>query len=135
MKFKKIKILGFKSFVDPTELDIDEGLTGIVGPNGCGKSNIIDAIKWVKGELSAKSLRSESLQDVIFNGSDSRKPVSHCSVELSFDNSENFLGGEYLKFDEVSVKREMGLLSLNNPSKQLLFVRNGIIFEFELKWI
>ena len=108
MRLKSLKLAGFKSFVDPIEIDFPGIMCGIVGPNGCGKSNIIDAIKWVKGELSAKSLRSESLQDVIFNGSDSRKPVSHCSVELSFDNSENFLGGEYLNFDEVSVKREMG---------------------------
>ena len=108
MRLKSLKLAGFKSFVDPIEIDFPGIMCGIVGPNGCGKSNIIDAIKWVKGELSAKSLRSESLQDVIFNGSDSRKPVSHCSVELAFDNSENFLGGEYLKFDEVSVKREMG---------------------------
>ena len=97
MRLKSLKLAGFKSFVDPIEIDFPGIMCGIVGPNGCGKSNIIDAIKWVKGELSAKSLRSESLQDVIFNGSDSRKPVSHCSVELSFDNSENFLGGEYLK--------------------------------------
>ena len=108
MRLKSLKLSGFKSFVDPIQVDFPGIMCGIVGPNGCGKSNIIDAIKWVKGELSAKSLRSESLQDVIFNGSDNRKPVSHCSVELFFDNSENFLGGEYLKFDEVSVKREMG---------------------------
>ena len=108
MRLKSLKIAGFKSFVDPIEIDFPGIMCGIVGPNGCGKSNIIDAIKWVKGELSPKSLRSESLQDVIFNGSDTRKPVSHCSVELFFDNSENFLGGEYLEFDEVSVKREMG---------------------------
>ena len=99
MRLKSLKLAGFKSFVDPIEIDFPGIMCGIVGPNGCGKSNIIDAIKWVKGELSAKSLRSESLQDVIFNGSDNRKPVSHCSVELCFDNSENFLGGEYLKFE------------------------------------
>ncbi len=108
MRLKSLKLAGFKSFVDPIQIDFPGIMCGIVGPNGCGKSNIIDSIKWVKGELSPKSLRSESLQDVIFNGSDTRKPVSHCSVELFFDNSENFLGGEYLEFDEVSVKREMG---------------------------
>ena len=96
-------------------------MCGIVGPNGCGKSNIIDAVRWVKGELSAKSLRSESLQDVIFNGSDNRKPVSHCSVELVFDNSENFLGGEYLKFEEVSVKREMG-----RDGQSTYFINNAV---------
>ena len=89
MRLKSLKIAGFKSFVDPIQIDFPESC-GIVGPNGCGKSNIIDAIKWVKGELSPKSLRSESLQDVIFNGSDTRKPVSHCSVELFFDNLKIF---------------------------------------------
>ena len=121
MRLKSLKLAGFKSFVDPIEIDFPGIMCGIVGPNGCGKSNIIDAIKWVKGELSAKSLRSESLQDVIFNGSDSRKPVSHCSVELSFDNSENFLGGEYLKFDEVSVKREMG-----RDGQSTYFINNAV---------
>ena len=121
MRLKSLKLAGFKSFVDPIEIDFPGIMCGIVGPNGCGKSNIIDAIKWVKGELSAKSLRSESLQDVIFNGSDSRKPVSHCSVELAFDNSENFLGGEYLKFDEVSVKREMG-----RDGQSTYFINNAV---------
>lgn len=121
MRLKSLKLAGFKSFVDPIEIDFPGIMCGIVGPNGCGKSNIIDAIKWVKGELSAKSLRSESLQDVIFNGSDSRKPVSHCSVELTFDNSENFLGGEFLKFDEVSVKREMG-----RDGQSTYFINNAV---------
>ena len=121
MRLKSLKLAGFKSFVDPIEIDFPGIMCGIVGPNGCGKSNIIDAIKWVKGELSAKSLRSESLQDVIFNGSDSRKPVSHCSVELAFDNSENFLGGEFLKFDEVSVKREMG-----RDGQSTYFINNAV---------
>ena len=121
MRLKSLKLAGFKSFVDPIEIDFPGIMCGIVGPNGCGKSNIIDAIKWVKGELSAKSLRSESLQDVIFNGSDNRKPVSHCSVELCFDNSENFLGGEYLKFDEVSVKREMG-----RDGQSTYFINNAV---------
>ena len=121
MRLKSLKLAGFKSFVDPIEIDFPGIMCGIVGPNGCGKSNIIDAIKWVKGELSPKSLRSESLQDVIFNGSDSRKPVSHCSVELAFDNSENFLGGEYLKFDEVSVKREMG-----RDGQSTYFINNAV---------
>ena len=121
MRLKSLKLAGFKSFVDPIEIDFPGIMCGIVGPNGCGKSNIIDAIKWVKGELSAKSLRSESLQDVIFNGSDSRKPVSHCSVELAFDNAENFLGGEYLKFDEVSVKREMG-----RDGQSTYFINNAV---------
>ncbi|MEC7479575.1 MAG: AAA family ATPase [Pseudomonadota bacterium] len=121
MRLKSLKLAGFKSFVDPIQIEFPGIMCGIVGPNGCGKSNIIDAIKWVKGELSAKSLRSESLQDVIFNGSDNRKPVSHCSVELVFDNSENFLGGEYLKFEEVSVKREMG-----RDGQSTYFINNAV---------
>ena len=121
MRLKSLKLAGFKSFVDPIQIEFPGIMCGIVGPNGCGKSNIIDAVKWVKGELSAKSLRSESLQDVIFNGSDNRKPVSHCSVELVFDNSENFLGGEYLKFEEVSVKREMG-----RDGQSTYFINNAV---------
>ena len=121
MRLKSLKLAGFKSFVDPITVDFPGVMCGIVGPNGCGKSNIIDAIKWVKGELSPKSLRSESLQDVIFNGSDNRKPVSHCSVELTFDNSENFLGGEYLKFNEVSVKREMA-----RDGQSTYFINNAV---------
>jgi len=121
MRLKSLKLAGFKSFVDPITVDFPGIMCGIVGPNGCGKSNIIDAIKWVKGELSPKSLRSESLQDVIFNGSDNRKPVSHCSVELTFDNSENFLGGEYLKFNEVSVKREMA-----RDGQSTYFINNAV---------
>ena len=87
MKLEKIKLSGFKSFVDQTVIPITGNLTAIVGPNGCGKSNIIDAIRWVMGESSAKHLRGGSMTDVIFNGSATRKPVSTASVELVFDNS------------------------------------------------
>src|SRR5579884_2775731 len=87
MRLTKIKLAGFKSFVDPTTVSFPGNLTGVVGPNGCGKSNIIDAVRWVMGELSARHLRGDSMADVVFNGSAGRKPVGAASVELIFDNS------------------------------------------------
>lgn len=105
MRLKKIKLAGFKSFVDPTTIYFPGNLLGIVGPNGCGKSNVIDAVRWVMGESSAKTLRGESMADVIFSGSSTRKPVGTASVELVFDNSEGKLGGQYAGFSEISVKR------------------------------
>jgi len=105
MRLKKIKLAGFKSFVDPTTIYFPSNLLGIVGPNGCGKSNVIDAVRWVMGESSAKTLRGESMADVIFSGSNSRKPVGTASVELVFDNREGKLGGQYAGFNEISVKR------------------------------
>ena len=93
MRLSTIKLAGFKSFVDPTVLHLPSDLVGIVGPNGCGKSNIIDAVRWVMGESSARSLRGETMSDVIFNGSASRKPVGQASIELVFDNSQGRLGG------------------------------------------
>lgn len=107
MKLKQIKLAGFKSFVDPTVLDLISDLVSIVGPNGCGKSNIIDAVRWVMGESSAKTLRGESGIDVIFNGSNTRKPVGQASVELIFDNSDGGIGGEYAAYAEISVRREV----------------------------
>lgn len=107
MRLSKIKLAGFKSFVDPTTLDLVSNLTAIVGPNGCGKSNIIDAIRWVMGESSAKNLRGGALTDVIFNGSSGRKPVGQASVELVFDNSDGTLGGEYAGFSEIALKRSV----------------------------
>lgn len=107
MKLKKITLSGFKSFVDPTTIQLQSNLTGIVGPNGCGKSNIIDAIRWVMGEISAKQLRGSSMSDVIFNGASTRKPVGKASVELVFDNSDAGLGGEYAKYNEISIRREV----------------------------
>ena len=106
MRLKSIKLAGFKSFVDPTTVPFQSNMTAIVGPNGCGKSNVIDAVRWVMGESSAKHLRGESITDVIFNGSTSRKPISRASIELVFDNSEG-RAGEYAKFTEISVKREV----------------------------
>lgn len=105
MRLNKIKLAGFKSFVDPTAVNLPGNLIGVVGPNGCGKSNIIDAVRWVMGEISAKHLRGDSMADVVFNGSSSRKPVGTASVELVFDNSDGTLAGQYAGYNEVSLKR------------------------------
>ncbi len=107
MQLKHIKLAGFKSFVDPTKISFPTNLVGVVGPNGCGKSNVIDAVRWVLGELSAKNLRGESMVDVIFNGSENRKASGQCSIELLFDNSSGKIGGEYAAFNEISIKRIM----------------------------
>ncbi|MEP6608834.1 MAG: chromosome segregation protein SMC [Burkholderiaceae bacterium] len=105
MRLRQIKLAGFKSFVDPTPIDVPGALVGVVGPNGCGKSNVIDAVRWVLGESKAAELRGESMQDVIFNGSSNRKPAGRASVELSFDNNEGRLGGAWAQYGEISVKR------------------------------
>ena len=107
MQLKHIKLSGFKSFVDPTKISFPTNMVGVVGPNGCGKSNVIDAVRWVLGELSAKNLRGESMVDVIFNGSEKRKASGQCSIELLFDNSSAKIGGEFASFNEVSIKRVM----------------------------
>lgn len=107
MRLEKIKLAGFKSFVDPTTVVFPERLTGIVGPNGCGKSNLIDAVRFVIGESSAKHLRGNAMPDVIFNGSNTRKPVGLASVELIFDNCDGRLQGEYASFTQISLKREL----------------------------
>ena len=107
MQLKHIKLSGFKSFVDTTKISFPTNMVGVVGPNGCGKSNVIDAIRWVLGELSAKNLRGESMVDVIFNGSEKRKASGQCSIELLFDNSSAKIGGEYASYNEVSIKRVM----------------------------
>ena len=105
MRLSKIKLSGFKSFVDPTTIAFPGNLTGIVGPNGCGKSNILDAVRWVLGEGSAKTLRGDSMADVIFNGSSARMPVGQASVEVTFDNTDATLGGPYAGYAEVAVRR------------------------------
>jgi chromosome segregation protein len=107
MHLKKIKLSGFKSFVDPTVIMLPSNLVAVVGPNGCGKSNVIDAVSWVMGESSAKYLRGESLTDVIFNGSTSRKPIGQASVELIFDNQDGTIGGEYASYAEISIRRQI----------------------------
>ncbi|HHW62601.1 MAG TPA: chromosome segregation protein SMC [Rhodocyclaceae bacterium] len=105
MRLSKLKLAGFKTFVDPTTVLTPGNLVGVVGPNGCGKSNIIDAVRWVLGESRASALRGESMQDVIFNGSTTRKPVSRASVELVFDNAEGRAAGQWSRYAEISVKR------------------------------
>jgi len=107
MRLRKIKLAGFKSFVDPITLTMPGNLVGVVGPNGCGKSNIIDAVMWVMGESSAKHLRGDHLTDVIFNGSTARNPVGQATVELLFDNSEGKAGGQYASYSEISIKRQI----------------------------
>ena len=107
MRLKSIKLSGFKSFVDPTMIKFPSNMCAVVGPNGCGKSNVIDAVRWVMGESSAKYLRGESMTDVIFKGSKQRKPANQTSVELLFDNQEKKLAGEYSAYDEISIKRTL----------------------------
>ncbi|NCA69781.1 MAG: chromosome segregation protein SMC [Sphingobacteriia bacterium] len=107
MRLEKIRLAGFKSFVDPTTVNLPSNLVGVVGPNGCGKSNVIDAVRWVMGESSAKLLRGESMADVIFNGSTSRQPVGTASIELVFDNSDGGAGGAYSGFNQISVRRQV----------------------------
>ena len=117
MRLKKIHVSGFKSFVDPTAITIPADMTGIIGPNGCGKSNVIDAVRWVMGESSARKLRGDSMSDVIFNGSEARKPVGKASVELIFDNTDGKSAQVYARFSEISVKRT---LSRDGTSEYLL---------------
>jgi len=107
MRLTAIKLAGFKSFVDPTTIQLPSNLLGVVGPNGCGKSNIIDAVRWVMGESSARQLRGESMSDVIFSGSSVRKPVTTATVELIFDNSDGRAGGEFARYNEISVRRQV----------------------------
>ncbi len=120
MRLTTIKLAGFKSFVDPTTLHLTSNMVGVVGPNGCGKSNIIDAIRWVMGESAASRLRGDSLTDVIFSGSSVRKPVGQATVELIFDNSDGAVQGEYGQYTEISVKRQV---SRDGQSAYLL---NGV---------
>ncbi|MEO0364520.1 MAG: chromosome segregation protein SMC [Pseudomonadota bacterium] len=105
MRLTKIKLAGFKSFVEPTTIEFPSNLVGVVGPNGCGKSNVIDAVRWVMGESSASRLRGDSITDVIFNGSSARKPVGTASIELLFDNSDATVAGQYAGYNEISVRR------------------------------
>lgn len=107
MRLHKIKLAGFKSFVDPTSIYLPSNLVGIVGPNGCGKSNVIDAVRWVMGESSAKHLRGDSMADVIFNGSNTRKPVGHANIELVFDNTDGTIGGQYAQYNQIGIKRQV----------------------------
>ncbi len=119
MRLSRIRLNGFKSFVDSTPVPLPGGITAIVGPNGCGKSNIIDAVRWVMGESSAKHLRGGSMADVIFTGSGSRKPVGQASIELVFDNADGSLGGQYAAFAEIAVRRQV------NRDGQSVYYLNG----------
>ena len=107
MRLRKIRLAGFKSFVDPTTLEFPGNIVGVVGPNGCGKSNVIDAVRWVMGEVSARSLRGDTMADVVFNGSRSRQPVSRASVELVFDNLDGRAGGRFAAYNEIAVRRQI----------------------------
>ncbi len=120
MRLTTIKLSGFKSFVDPTTLHLPTNMTGVVGPNGCGKSNIIDAVRWVMGESAASRLRGDSLTDVIFSGSSARKPVGTAMVELVFDNSDGTIIGEYANYNEISVKR-----SVSRDGTSQYYLNNG----------
>ncbi|WP_251359940.1 chromosome segregation protein SMC [Kangiella sp. TOML190] len=119
MRLKQIKLAGFKSFVDPTTVSLPSNLTSIVGPNGCGKSNLIDAVRWVMGESSAKNLRGDAMTDVIFNGSTGRKPVGQASIELVFDNSDGTIQGEMANYNEIAVRRQV------NREAQSAYFLNG----------
>src|SRR5678816_1245131 len=105
VRLTQLKLSGFKSFVDPTSINVPGDLVGVVGPNGCGKSNIIDAVRWVLGESRASALRGDSMQDVIFNGSANRKPVGRASVELMFDNQLGKAAGQWSSYAEICIKR------------------------------
>ena len=107
MRLKRVELAGFKSFVDPTKIDLGEGITGIVGPNGCGKSNIVDAIRWVLGEHSAKHLRGGVMDDLVFQGSQTRPPVAMCDVELTFSVNPGQLSAPYHEMEEIRVRRRL----------------------------
>ena len=107
MRLRKIRLAGFKSFVDPTTIEFPGSVVGVVGPNGCGKSNVIDAVRWVMGEVSARSLRGDTMADVVFNGSGTRKPVSQASVELVFDNLDGRIGGRFAAYNEIAIRRRV----------------------------
>lgn len=107
MKIKRLELVGFKSFVDPTVVNFDAAIVGVVGPNGCGKSNIVDAIRWVMGEMSAKSLRGHAMEDVIFNGSDARTPINMAEVSLTFSTEDGIIPPEYVGYTEVTITRRL----------------------------
>ncbi len=132
MRLTHIKLAGFKSFVDPTTIHVPGQLIGVVGPNGCGKSNVIDAVRWVLGESSAKHLRGETMQDVLFNGSGGRNPVSRASVELVFDNSLGRAGGQWSAYAEVSVKRVLDRNGDSNYSVNNQHVRRRDVMDMFL---
>jgi chromosome segregation protein len=107
MKIKKVEIQGFKSFVDKVEMSFPPGIVTVVGPNGCGKSNVVDAVRWVLGEQSAKHLRGKLMEDIIFNGSETRKPVGMAEVALTFDNSDGLAPADYAEFSDITISRRL----------------------------
>ena len=119
MRLNSIKLSGFKSFAEPTNFLLPGQLVGVVGPNGCGKSNIMDAVRWVLGESRASELRGESMQDVIFNGTTTRKQASRSSVELVFDNADHRAGGQWNQFGEIAVRR---VLTRDGTSLSLIHI-------------
>ncbi|WP_126445591.1 chromosome segregation protein SMC [Sulfuricystis multivorans] len=132
MRLTKLKIAGFKSFVEPTTVVFPNQLVGVVGPNGCGKSNIIDAVRWVLGESKASELRGESIQDVIFKGSGTRKEVGRASVELFFDNSQGRVGGQWGQYAEITVKRTLDRDGNSNYYINNLHVRRRDVIDLFL---
>ena len=132
MRLVHIKLAGFKSFVDPTVIPISQDLVGIVGPNGCGKSNIIDAVRWVLGESKASELRSDSMQDVIFAGSANRKAISRASVEIVFDNNEGKITGKWSSYAEIAIKRILQRDGTSNYYINNLLVRRRDISDLFL---
>jgi len=129
LKIKKLEIVGFKSFVDRTVVNFDHDVTGIVGPNGCGKSNVVDALKWAMGEQSAQRLRGKSMDDVIFNGSEARGPHGFAEVTITFDNTDGLTPPEYADYPEISVTRRLDRAgnsdySINKTSVRLMDVTN-----------
>ena len=120
MRLKEVKLVGFKSFVDPTTVVLPGNRNAVVGPNGCGKSNIVDAVRWVMGESSARQLRGEALTDVIFNGATSRQPTSLASVELVFDNRDGRVGGKFAAYAEIAIRRQVG------RDSQSIYTLNGV---------
>ena len=122
MRLQSIKLSGFKSFVEPTNFVLPGQLVGVVGPNGCGKSNIMDAVRWVLGESKASELRGESMQDVIFNGTTTRKPANRASVELVFDNADHRAGGQWSQFSEIAVRRV-----LTREGNSSYFINNQLV--------
>ncbi len=132
MRLTHIKLAGFKSFVDPTVISISQDLVGIVGPNGCGKSNIIDAVRWVLGESKASALRGDSMQDVIFAGSDNRKAVGRASVEIVFDNHLGKITGQWSSYAEIAIKRVLQRDGISNYFINNLQVRRRDIYDLFL---
>jgi len=127
MKIKRLNIVGFKSFVDKVSLDFEQGVTGVVGPNGCGKSNIVDAIRWAMGEQNARHLRGRMMEDVIFGGSESRKPHGMAEVTIIFDNREGLCPAAYREYTEIAVTRR---LYRNGDSEYL--INKTLIFDLRL---